>query len=134
MALRFDISDQGAYLKCELLARDSAEETEQFLRAVREAALKHSASRILVSVHSPHAFFRVEKYKLSSYLDELASLPSLKVALVAQHFEVRLLQQYVEVLARLKHANVRSFGDQDEAIRWLRGTQPDGLPQAKAPG
>ena len=124
MPLQFQISDKRAYLRCDLIARDSPEDTRTFLEAVREAVQTHSASRILVRVYSPHAFFRVEKYGLSGYLSDLAALPATRVALVAKHFEVRLLQQYVEVLARLKRANLRSFADDEAAIRWLGGPEP----------
>ena len=132
MPLQFQITDKRAYLRCDLLSRESPEDTEKFLAAVRDAAVQHSASRILIRVYSPRAFFRVEKYGLSRYLEELAAQPAARVALVAKHFEVRLLQQYVEVLARMKHANLRSFADDTHAIRWLGGETTDQI--AELPG
>jgi hypothetical protein len=121
--MHFLIDDKGEYLRADLLSRETVAETEDFLNAVREAALRHPGNRTLIVVHSPRAFFRVERFHATAFLEELAAHPQHKVALVAQHLEVRLVHQYVEVLARLKRANLRAFAHEPGAIRWL--TQPD---------
>lgn len=121
--MHFVIDDKQEYLRADLLSRETVAETADFLNAVRDAALRHPSSRTLIVVHSPRAFFRVERFRASEFLAELAANPKHKVAIVAHHFEVRLVHQYVEVLARLKHANLRSFPQEANAIQWL--TQPD---------
>jgi len=113
----------GEYLRADLLERETAAESEEFLGILKDVALRQKNPRILICVHSPRAIFRVEKYRASSFLQELADRPDARVALVARHFEVRLTQQYVEVLARLKKAGLRSFAGEGAAIRWL--TQSD---------
>jgi len=121
----------GDYLRADLLERETAAESAEFLGILRDIALKEGTPRILIVVHSPHAIFRVEKYRASSFLEVLAGRPDARVALVAKHFEVRLTQQYVEVLARLKKAQLRSFSGEAAAVRWLtesrEGESLDGL-------
>jgi hypothetical protein len=117
--MKYKIVDKHDYLRADLFERDNAEETETFLEAIREVGLKHPRNRLLICVHSPHAFFRIEKYHASRFLQELAERPQWRVALVSDHFEVRILHQYVEALARLKRAKLRSFADEGSAIRWL---------------
>lgn|SRR5258708_387039 len=109
----------GDYLRADLLERETVEETEEFLTAVKEAGLQHPSCRILIFVYSPQAMFRVERYHASAFLDELAARPWFKVALAAKHFEVRLVHQYVELLARFRRADLRSFADEHAAIEWL---------------
>jgi hypothetical protein len=122
--MKYTIVDKQAYLRADLLERDNAEETEDFLEAIRQAGEKCPRTRLLICVHPPRAFFRIEKYGASRFLNELAERPALRVALVSRHFEVRVLHQYVEALAQLKRANLHSFGDDASAIRWLLAPQP----------
>jgi hypothetical protein len=129
--VKFRITDLRDYLRADLLERETAAESEQFLHAVKDVALKHPSERLLICVHSPRAIFRVEKYHASDFLQELAARPSGKVALVARHFEVRLTQQYVEVLARLKKASLRSFAHESTAIRWLTASDAESYASAK---
>jgi hypothetical protein len=117
--MQYRFNDLRDYLRADLLERETAAESEQFLTLVKEAALRHASRRVLICVHSPRAIFKVERYRASAFLQDLAAEPSARVALVARHFEVRLTQQYVEVLARLKKAPLRSFAHEAAAVRWL---------------
>ena len=117
--MKYTIVDKHDYLRADLLEREKAEETEEFLEAIRAAGETSPHTRLLICVPPPRAFFRIEKYKASHFLQELSKRPEVRVALVSRYFEVRLLHQYVEALARLKRARLRSFGDEPSAIRWL---------------
>jgi hypothetical protein len=121
--VEYRIADMGEYLRADLLRRETAAESEQFLNILKEAALEHPSKRVLICVHSPRAIFKVEKYRASAFLQDLAAEPSGRVALVAKHFEVRLTQQYLEVLARLKKARLRSFANEAAAVRWLTASR-----------
>ena len=121
--MKYTIVDKHDYLRADLLERDKAEETEEFLEAIRAAGEKYPRTRLLICVHPPRAFFRIEKYKASHFLQELSQRPEVRVALVSRHFEVRVLHQYVEALARLKRARLRSFGDEASAIGWLKAPE-----------
>jgi hypothetical protein len=121
--MQFVIDDKKDYLRADLLSRETAAETEEFLNAVRDASLGHPSERTLIVVHSPRALFRIERFHAAQFIAELAAHPKHRVALVARHFDVRLVHQYAEVIARLKRASLRSFAQEESAIQWL--TQPD---------
>ena len=131
--MKYTIVDKGDYLRADLLERERAEETEEFLEAIRQAGQQFPRTRLLICVHPPRAFFRIEKYNASRFLQELAERPTVRVALVSRHFEVRVLHQYVEALARLKRANLRSFGDEPSALRWLMEPEPHAAEPFSAP-
>ena len=117
--MKYTIVDKEQYLRADLFERDSAEDTAAFLKAIGVERRKHQRKRVLICVHAPRAFFHVEKWQASQFLQTLAGLGDVRLALVSRHFEVRLLHEYLEVLARLKHASLRAFGDEAAAMRWL---------------
>lgn len=117
--VNYTIVDKADYLRADLLERQSAEETEAFLKAVGVARREHQRKRVLIFVHAPRTFFQIEKYHASRFLETLAGLRDVRVALVSRHYEVRLVHEYLEVLARHKHAGLRAFGEEAAAIRWL---------------
>jgi hypothetical protein len=73
----------------------------------------------------------LEKYHASRFLETLAALRDVSVALVSRHFEVRLVHQYIESLAKPKNAKLRSFGDEASAIRWLLANSAQSAPPAR---
>jgi len=113
------ISDKREYLRADLIRRQSGPELERFLEELQQAALKHPSSRVLLYAHVARATLKIEKYHGSQFIEVLAASPSLKVALVATHREVQVVQQYIEALARMKKANLRSFMDEAAALAWL---------------
>lgn len=116
----FLITPQGDVLRAELADRQTVEETREFLETLTQAALQHRATRVLIHVRSSRPIFKVEEYRASTYLDELARRPWLKVALVAARDDLRSAHGYVELLARQQGANLRSFSSDAAALAWLR--------------
>jgi len=113
------IRDMREYLRADLVHRQNAADVEKFLHKLKDAAFAHPSSRLLIYAHVPHATFKIDKFHASDFLDALAARPALRVALVATHREVQLVQQYIEALARMKKANLRSFADEPAALAWL---------------
>ncbi len=122
--MKYTIADKEQYIRADLFERQSAEDTAAFLRAIGVERRKHQRKGVLICVHAPRAFFHVEKWHASRFLETLAGLGGVRVALVSRHFEVRLLHEYLEVLARLKHAPLRAFGNDAAALRWLLAHAP----------
>jgi len=112
-------SDKRDYLRADLIHQLAAPQLEKFLNGVQTAVLRHASARVLIYVHVPQASYKIEKYHGSRFIDLLAATPRLRVALVATHREVQLVHQYIEALARLKKANLRSFADEATALAWL---------------
>src|SRR5262245_50470319 len=104
----FLITPQGDVLRAELVDRETVDQTREFLEALTQAVLQHQSTRILIHVRSSAPIFRVEEYKASTYLKELAQRPLVRVALVARRADVRNAHQYVELLARQQGAQLRS--------------------------
>jgi hypothetical protein len=133
--MRFSIIPLHDYLRAELLERESAEETREFLKALAEEALERGSQRILIIVNLSRPIFRIEEYGASGYMKELAARPTMRVALLSSRADIRAAHEYIEVLARQQSANVRSFADEAAALRWLRnGAQASAHPSGSKKG
>ena len=113
------ISDRGEYLRADLIHQHGGAQLEKFLDQLAVALRAHGSGRLLLYAHVSRATRKIEKYHGSRFIERLAAKPSVKVALVATHREVQLVQQYVEALARMKKASLRSFIDEAAALAWL---------------
>ncbi len=117
--MHFTTSVAQGYLRAELYGRNTGEETDEFIRAVRDETRQKGIKRVLVWVRSSRPIFQVEKYGLSQHFRELALDPQYRVALLADSSEVRSSHEYVEMLARQQGASVRAFRDEQAALAWL---------------
>ena len=123
------IRDKRDYLRADIVHRKNAAEFEKFLHQLKDAAFAHPSSRVLIYAHIARATMKIEKFHASHFIEALASRPRFRVALAATQREVQLVQQYIEALARLKKANLRSFTDEAAALAWLLTP----VPAAKRP-
>ena len=119
--MRYTIEKQpGGYLKAEMVDRDTAEETAQFVGAIVEALRKQEARRVLISTRHSRPVFKVEDWKLSAALDQVMSIPGLKVAFVSDTRELAMSQDYIALLGRQRGLEFKAFGaDESAAISWL---------------
>jgi hypothetical protein len=113
------LQDKRDYLRADVVHRLHARDFEKFLNEVTAAAYAHKSARLLIYAHVARASLKIEKFHASHFLDLLAAQPKAKVALVATYREVQVVQQYIETLARMKKANLRSFTDEASALAWL---------------
>ncbi|MBI3043035.1 MAG: hypothetical protein HYY78_09445 [Betaproteobacteria bacterium] len=118
-AMRYQMTVEPDYLKAELFNRQTAEETGEFLSAVADECIRRQLYRVLISVRSSKPIFTVDRYGLSLFI-ELAVKYYGKIAVLADSTEVRIAQEYVVMLARLRGANVRTFRDEAAAAEWLK--------------
>lgn len=111
----------GGYLKAEMIERDTAEETAQFVAAIVDALGKEAAVRkLLISTRQSRPVFKVEDWKLSAALDQVMSIPGLKVAFVSDTRELAMSQDYIALLGRQRGLEFQAFGaDETGAIAWL---------------
>jgi hypothetical protein len=115
----FRIAGAAGYLRADLFARETAEETREFLNALAEKVAEQSCCRVLISVHRSKPVFRVGQYDLLSYF-AVARRSALKIALLGDSEELRIAHQYVESLAHQHDVNLRAFRAEADALRWLR--------------
>ena len=115
-----EITVGPSYLKADLFNRQTAEEARDALAAIAAEARKHACARILISVHASRPLFKVEQYGLPDYFKGMGDILKYRIALTGDSNELRLSQQYAELLARRNGVNVRSFPSERAAISWLR--------------
>ena len=113
------LKDKRDHLRADIVHRLDAHHLEKFLGEVQAAAFVHPSARLLIYVHVARASLKIEKFHASRFLDALAAKPKVRVALVATYREVQAVQQYIETLARMKKANLRSFSEEAAALAWL---------------
>ena len=118
--MRFSFDAGHGYLRAELVERETGEETRAFLDALGEECSKHQVYSMLICVRASRPIFRVEQYRASLYLQELACRPEYRVALVATRPDLRAAHEYLEVLAGQHGAQLRSFSGEAAAADWLR--------------
>jgi hypothetical protein len=120
--MQLTIAIETGYLRIDVVGRRSADETRRALEEVLAACRAQLIFSVLVAVRASHPIFKVEQYGLSGYLAQMAqSGHAWKVALVSDTAELRAAHEYVATLARQRSLDVRAFGHEPEAVRWLRG-------------
>jgi hypothetical protein len=110
---------EPGYLKVDLFNQQTAAETRDALRTIAAEARKRKSSQILISVHASRPIFKVEQYGLPEYFKELGE-SKCRIALTGDSDELRLSQQYIQVLARRNGVNVRSFPNEQAALHWFK--------------
>ena len=118
--MRYSIELRGDHLLASLQGRETGEQMREFLVAVHAACGQHRCPRILMSIRTSRPVFKSEDYGIATYVNDLVT-PKCQVALVGDTSELNAAHEYIEVCARQQNMNVRAFGDEAAALRWLRG-------------
>jgi len=109
--------DQGL-VRAELSRRETVQETRDFLRALLRYSPVYPSIAICVRQSKP--IFHVEQHGLVEHLVEIARAPGHRIALLADTSDLQAAHEYLELLARQRGVNVRSFRSEAEALHWLR--------------
>ena len=115
----YKITAEPDYLRAELFERETVEETRAFLDAVVRDNANHRRSRILILVRTSKSIFQVVAHGLMECFEELSTATPGQIALVGDTRDLRLSHEYIEVIARQRGLNVRSFRDEATALAWL---------------
>jgi hypothetical protein len=115
----YKITTEPDYLRAELFERETVEETRAFLDAVVRNNANHRRSRVLILVRASKSIFQVVAHGLMECFEELAATTPSQIALVGDTRDLRLSHEYIEVIARQRGLNVRSFWDESAALAWL---------------
>jgi hypothetical protein len=108
-------------LRAELFRRQTAEEMQEFIKALTAGIRRSGCNLTLVQVRHSRPLFEAEQY---AGLTQLAGNGGIRVALVGDSEELRASHHYVELLNRQQGANVRGFNDEASALKWLRSGEP----------
>jgi hypothetical protein len=117
--MRYTIQAERHYIRAEMVERDTAEQTKEFVQAILEALRKQVPPRVLISVRSSRPVYKVDSWDLSGALDQLMNLKGLRVAFISDTRELAMSQQYIELLARQRGLDFRTFAAEREAAEWL---------------
>lgn len=117
--MRYTIEKLSGYLKAEMVERDTAEETAEFVEAIVEALRAGPVRKLLISIRKSRPVFKVEQWKLSASLDKVTSIAGLRVAFIADTREVQMSQQYIALLGRQRGLEFETFEGEAAALAWL---------------
>ena len=128
----YKITAEPGYLRAELFERETVEETRAFLDAVVRDNAIHRRTRVLILVRASKSIFQVVAHGLMECFEQLSATAPGQIALVGDTRDLRLSHEYIEVIARQRGLNVRSFPDEATALAWLndRRQQPGRRQQA----
>ena len=129
----YKITTEPGYLRAELFERETVEETRAFLDAVVRNNAIHRRSRVLILVRASKSIFQVVAHGLMECFEQLSATVPGQIALVGDTRDLRLSHEYIEVIARQRGLNVRSFPDEATALAWLndRRREPGRRQQAE---
>jgi hypothetical protein len=115
----FQIEARGEYLRIEIVERETPEEARAIGEAIVSELERTGLKKLLIVERGSEPIFRVERYGLSKFIGRAAAIGGIQAALVAYSKELHGSHQYVEVLARQRGIDVRSFRDEHAALAWL---------------
>ena len=117
--MRYSIEQKDGYLKAEMLERETAEETVEFVNAIVEALTKSSPARVLISTRQSRPVFKVEDWKLSEALQKVMAVPGLRVGFISDSREIAMSQEYIALLGRQRGLEFETFSSEQGAVIWL---------------
>jgi hypothetical protein len=115
-----EITLEPGYLRVEIYDRQTDKETRDALAAISAAVRKHDRFQILISIHASRPIFKVERSGLLKCFREFGDVSRYRIALTGDSEEIRLSQQYIELVARRAGINVRSFHGEQAALDWFK--------------
>jgi hypothetical protein len=118
--VQYKIEPCAGYLKAEMVERETAEETSEFVKAILSALQSHRIFKVLISIRSSRPVFKVDEWNLSGALEKVMGLPGLKVAFIADTKEISMSQEYIALLAQQRGLAFRAFSAENAAVAWLR--------------
>jgi len=118
--MRYRITAKSEFLVAQLFDRDTAEETQEFLRAV---VLENKTQRrrlVLLDIRSSRPLFHdPERLGLFENFKDLSFDRSCRIALLGDTKELCISHEYLTLLAQQRGLNVRCFRDRAAALKWL---------------
>ncbi len=118
--MAFRITAESGYLRAEMTDRRTVEETQAFLRAVVRENAKHRKPCVLLLIRLSKPVFQVAAHRLIEHIEEISGTPGCRIAVVGDTRDLQISHEYIELLARQRGLNVRSFRHEAAALEWLK--------------
>ncbi len=116
----YRIAAESGYVRAELSGCETGEEMRSFLDAVVRDNATHQRAQILILVRSSKPIFQLMSHRLVECLEAISMRASRQIALVGDTQDLRMSHEYIELIARQRGLNLRSFSNEAAAVRWLR--------------
>ena|SRR5258706_4472912 len=117
--MKYRISAKSTYLLAQLFGLETAEEMQEFLRAIVLENKTYRRPFIFLDVHASRPLFNVERPAIFDCFKELSSVTSCKIALLGDTRELCISHEYLALLALQQGLNVRSFRSKTAVFGWL---------------
>ena len=117
--MRTNYEYRDGILLAEMIERETAEETAQFVEGMFAALREHRANRVLVSVVNSRSLFKVVDWKFSAAVDMIKEIPGFRVGFIADSKEVGMSQEYICMLLTQRGIKCKVFSNMDNARAWL---------------
>jgi hypothetical protein len=118
--VHYTIEKLAEYIKAEMVERETAAETAEFVEALVAALHGSPLKKVLISIRKSRPVFKVEEWRLSVALDRVMSVEGLKVAFVSDTRELAMSQQYIALLGRQRGLRFEAFTSEPVALAWLQ--------------
>jgi hypothetical protein len=118
--MQYTIEELSGYLKAEMVERETAAETAEFVDAIVAALRSKGIFKLLISIRRSRPVFKVEDWNLSEALEKVMSIPGLRVAFISDTRELGMSQDYIAFLARQRGLQFEAFATEQAALAWLQ--------------
>jgi hypothetical protein len=117
--VEYKIEILPGYIRAEMVERDTAEQTAEFVQAILSALRAQPVRRVLISTRKSRPVFKVEQWKLSETLEQLMGMSGVRIAFIADTREIALSQEYIALLGRQRGLRFETFDSEPAAVAWL---------------
>ena len=117
--MEYKIEILPGYIRAEMVERDTAEETAEFVQALLATLRTQAAARVLISTRKSRPVFKVEQWKLSETLEQLMGMSGVRIAFIADTREIAMSQEYIALLGRQRGLQFETFDSEPAAVAWL---------------
>ena len=117
--MKYKISAKSDHLWSQLFDRETAEEMQEFLRAVVRENKTFRRPFVFLDIRGSRPLFNVERPGLFDCFKELSGVPSCKIAMLGDTEELCISHDYLVLLADQQGLNARSFRSKAAVFGWL---------------
>jgi len=123
-AINYTIRPEGDLLRAHVWGRERDDPPSHVCKAILEESRKHGLKRILVELNQKWPLSGVSQYILVEKLPALGLTYEHRIALVHHTPGLHEANGMIDLVARNRSINVRTFRDVRSAIEWLRSPAP----------
>ena len=122
--MNYTIRPDGDLLRAHIWGRDTDNPPSHICKAILEEGRKHGLKRILVELNQERPLSDASQYLLVERLPALGLTHEHRIALVHHTPGLHEANEMIDLVARNRSINVRTFRDVRSATEWLRSPAP----------